>query len=296
MNMTKLIATAVHLVLAGLLFVEGPSVVSAQDIQITGPLAGAPACRHCRIYRAGRFLLQPTVSFTLQDEYARAILFGLQAQYHITDWLGIGLWGAYNPTDIDTGLTSEVKSNGQTTERNILSLPNPGEFGNQIARFRGAAALQLTFIPLRGKLSLFQNIFVDTDFYIFAGAAGIFVDQRINSADANNGGGVGGCTTVGTNPDMRTNACGQTERASVLDITWTAGAGLTMMANEWFGLSFEWRALPFAWNTSGTDEKNQQGESFPDGAIDGNDNIYRLNHMFSLGFMIYLPTAADISE
>ncbi len=278
-------------VLAGLFLVEGPSVASAQEIQITGPLAGAPACRHCRIYRDGRFLLQPTFSFTLQDEYSRAILFGLTAQYHFLDWLGIGIWGGYNPTDIDTDLTTQVKQNGQTTERNVLSLPNPGEFGNQIARFRGAAALQLTFIPLRGKLSLFQNIFVDTDFYIFAGVGGVMVEQRVETPNT-----PGGCTTVGTSAAQRTAACLQTERDTLVDVTWTAGAGLTMMVNSWFGLSFEWRALPFAWNTSGTDEKNQAGETFPDGAIDGNDNIYRLNHMFSLGLMVYLPTEVEVTD
>ncbi len=280
-------------ILAGLFLVEGPSVASAQEIQITGPLAGAPACRHCRIYRSGRFLVQPTFSFTLQDEYSRAILFGLTAQYHFTDWLGIGVWGAYNPTDIDTDLTTQVKANGQTTSRNVLSLPNAAEFGNQVARFRGAAALQLVFVPLRGKLSLFQNIFVDTDFYIFAGVAGIMVDQRAQVAST-----PAGCNIMGGagDPARRTNACGQVARDSLLDLTWTAGAGLTMMMNDWFGLSFEWRALPFAWNTSGTDEKNQDGQTFPDGAIDGNDNIYRLNHMFSLGLMIYLPTAVEVTD
>jgi len=290
MIMTKRLIIA-FAVLAGLFFVEGPSVASAQEIQITGPLAGAPACRHCRIYREGRFQLAPTVSFTLQDEYARSIIVGLQAQYHITDWLGIGVWGGYNPADVDTGLTTEVKENGQTTERNVLSLPNAAEFGNQIARLRGTAALQLTFVPLRGKLALFQNVFVDTDFYIFAGAAVVFVDQRAEVVQP------AGCTTAPpSTPATRTAACLQTERESLIDFTWTAGVGLTTMVNDWFGLAFEWRALPFAWNTSGTDEKNQAGETFPDGAIDGNDNIYRLNHMFTLGLMFYLPTSAGISE
>ena len=42
---------------------------SAQEIQLTGPLAGAPAVRQLRLHRAGRFEVSPTVSFTLLDEY-----------------------------------------------------------------------------------------------------------------------------------------------------------------------------------------------------------------------------------
>jgi len=287
--MTKRLIIA-FAVLASLLVLEGPSAVSAQDIQITGPLAGAPACRHCRIYREGRIQIQPTFSFTLQDEYSRSIILGLQAQYFFTDWLGVGVWGGYNPADIDTGLTTQVKENGQTTNRNVLSLPNRAEFGNQVARFRGAAALQLTFVPLRGKLSLFQSLFVDTDFYVFGGAALIFVDQRAEISRFENP----ACASPSAG-DL-TALCGQTERESLLDITWTAGFGLSMYFNDWIGLSFEWRALPFAWNTGGTDEKNSNGETFPDGVIDGNDNIYHFNHMFSLGITIYLPTEAGIGE
>ena len=43
----------------------------AQEIQLTGPLAGAPPARHLRLYRQGRFEIAPTVSFTLLDEYRR---------------------------------------------------------------------------------------------------------------------------------------------------------------------------------------------------------------------------------
>jgi outer membrane beta-barrel protein len=289
MTMTKRILFAVVLV-SGLVAVDGPlglgtpSVAEAQDIQITGPLAGAPACRRCRIYREGRIQLQPTFSFTLQDEYSRAILFGLQANYHITDWLGIGIWGGYAPLEIDTSLTSQIKERGQTTNRNVLSLPSAAAFGDQVARFQGAAALQLTFVPLRGKLSLFQQVFVDADFYIFAGAAGVLIEERAPVASSE------GCTVANVA------ACRQTEREGRFDITWTAGVGLMLMANQFFGLSFEWRALPFAWNTSGTDERNAAGESFPDEVIDGNDAIYRLNHMVSIGLAFYLPTEARITD
>src|SRR5688500_4793709 len=106
--------------------------VSAQDVQITGPLAGAPACHRCRIYREGRFQLQPSVAFTLQDEFSRTILFGGQLQFHLTDWLGLGAFGGFGGVHIDTGLTDQVKARGQTTDRNFLSLPDRNRFSDQI--------------------------------------------------------------------------------------------------------------------------------------------------------------------
>ena len=66
----------------------------AQELQLTGPLKGAPAVRHLRLYRQGRFEIDPAVSFSLLDEYRRTILVGARINYNITDWLALGVWGA----------------------------------------------------------------------------------------------------------------------------------------------------------------------------------------------------------
>jgi hypothetical protein len=57
----------------------------AQEVQVTGPLAGQPAVRHERIYREGRVELTPQVIFSFQDEFERIIGFGASATYHFTD-------------------------------------------------------------------------------------------------------------------------------------------------------------------------------------------------------------------
>src|SRR5580693_4623530 len=67
---------------------------AAQEILITGPLAGAPPVKKERLYRKGRFEIAPTVSFSLLDEYRRTIFVGARLQYNITEWLSIGAWGA----------------------------------------------------------------------------------------------------------------------------------------------------------------------------------------------------------
>src|ERR1700733_15171063 len=77
---------------------------AAQEILITGPLAGAPAVRKERLYRQGALEIAPTMSFTLLDEYRRTIFVGGRLQYNITEWLSIGVWGAYGLIQSTTSL------------------------------------------------------------------------------------------------------------------------------------------------------------------------------------------------
>lgn len=274
----------------------------AQDVQVEGPLAGQPAVRHMRLYRQGRLRLMPTFGMTLQNEFTRALSVGLEASYGLTDWLSIGVWGAYSIVQVDTGLTDQVSARGVTTDRNRLSLPSRQDFRNQIGNINWVTSLQLTFIPLRGKLSFFQKLFVDTDFYIFAGAAVVGIEERANvfrSNDNSNGNGVCGDAL----PVAERDAClvdSQSARANRAAVAPTFGAGLSMYFNDFIGLAIEWRGMPFAWNTSGTDERGRVVDGdvrlFPDGAINYRDRIRHFNNMVSLGLIIYLPTAPEITD
>lgn len=285
----------------GVLFGALPDVASAQEVQITGPLAGQPAVRHMRVYRQGRVQLAPFANFTLQDEFSRTIGFGATIQYHLTDWFGIGAWGFFSPIHIDTALTDQVVQTGQTTDRNALSLPNRQFFSEQIGTIDWAAALQLTFVPLRGKLSLFQKIFLDADFYISLGFGFAGISER---ADVTSESGL--CATApGASATPSTDLCVATQanRASRVAAAPTFGVGLSIYANEYMALNLEWRAMPFAWNTSGTDEggRNTSGQldtsgTFPDHAINSSDRAFHLNHMFIIGWSFYLPSHARISE
>jgi len=269
--------------------------VSAQEVQITGPLAGAPAVRRLRIYRQGRFEITPQAAFTLTDEYSRTIGFGASATYHFTDWLGIGAWGFFAPIHVDTGLTDQIAAIGQTADSNRLSLPSNGGFPNQIGTINWGAALQVVFIPLRGKLSLFQKLFIDADFFITGGAAFIGVEERGET-------GPGLCRRDPMTGVLDETSCtlSQTDRASRVAITGTFSVGLRLHVNEWMALNIEWRALPFAWNTSGADVDGRNdlaGDSgFADGLVDERDRAFHFNHMFILGWTFYLPIKARISE
>ncbi|MFI5307433.1 MAG: hypothetical protein ACHQ53_08785 [Polyangiales bacterium] len=276
----------------------------AQEVQVKGPLAGAPAVIGLRIYRQMRFQIQLHATYTLQDEYSRSLLFGGQLMFHPTDWLGVGLWGGFAPVHIDTNLTDQVGSKGQTNAVNVLSLPVPSLFSKQIAHINWMAAPQVAFIPLRGKLGIFEKLFVDTDFYIVGGVAFVGLEERKDvgagtyQACANmagtNGANLGAEITC-----FRTtvvDGAGNAQRTNRTTIAPTFGVGLSLFMSDFLAMTIEWRAMPFAWNTSGTDESGDSRGDYPDNRIDSKDRLSHFNHMLTLGFAFYLPTEPGRSQ
>jgi outer membrane beta-barrel protein len=272
----------------------GPAAprASAQDIQVEGPLAGAPAVIGLRIYREMRFQIQLQGTMTLNDEFSRAILAGGQLMFHPTDWLGIGVWGGYALANIETALTDQVAERGQTNEVNVLSLPRPSGFPDQIGKLQWIAAPQIQFIPLRGKLGIFEKLFVDTDFYLLGGVGFIGLEERAPVEEAV----YMGCAMNDLAFQITCLEGTQGERETRMAIAPTFGAGLSFYLGNWVAMTLEWRALPFAWNTSGTDEAGDARGDFPDDQINEDDRLSHFNHMLSLGFAFYLPTEPGLSH
>lgn len=291
--------TAMRLVIVSAALLTGLALgpvaprASAQDIQVEGPLAGAPAVIGLRIYREMRFQIQLQGTMTLNDEFSRAILAGGQLMFHPTDWLGIGVWGGYALANIDTALTDQVSERGQTNDVNVLSLPRPGGFTDQIGRLQWIAAPQLQFIPLRGKLGIFEKLFIDADFYLLGGVGLIGLEER---APADKDAIFDRCASSDLAMQIQCLTPTQSERESRVAIAPTFGAGLSLYMGDWVALTLEWRAMPFAWNTSGTDESGSSKGDFPDGKVDSSDQLAHFNHMFSLGFAFYLPTEPGLSH
>jgi outer membrane beta-barrel protein len=280
---------AITAVLAAL----GSTGARAQEVQVEGPLAGAPAVIGLRVYRQMRFQIQLHGTVTLEDEFSRAILPGGQLMFHPTDWLGIGIWGGFAAGNIDSALTDEVSEKGQTNEVNVLSLPSAANFAAQIGRIQWMAAPQVSFIPLRGKLGIFEKLFVDTDFYVFGGVGIAGVEERTDVP-----------FDFAENCRSRGDLAAQIEcflptqeaRTTRVAIAPTFGAGISLYLADYLAMTLEWRGLPFAWNTSGTDESGNALGDYPDNQINSDDQLSHFNHMFTLGFAFYLPTAPRISS
>jgi hypothetical protein len=310
--MRRFIVTGL-LALGGLIAWE--STASAQEIQLTGPLAGAPAVRNLRWHRKGRFEIAPTLSFTLLDEYQRTMLAGARLNYNVTDWLALGVWGAYGAVHMNTGLTDEIQKvsdarwssgwdapvdtgtgknpSGYTSgdisrnrvDRNASVLSVGKNMKDQLGTIQWVVSPQITAVPFRGKLAIFHKAFVDTELYFFGGPAFVGLKERADFTDLNK-------LKTGDN-----GLVAQTyDTATRVAIAPTFGAGLTFFTGKATGLGVEYRALPFSWNTSGFDSRGgAPSDKGPDSKVDTKDREFKFNQMITISFSVFLPTDLKLS-
>ncbi len=256
----------------------------AQQILLTGPLAGAPAVRKLRLHRRGRFEVAPAISFTLLDEYQRTILLGGRINYNITDWLALGAWGAVGSAiRIQTDLTDQIQSvnagrtDPESLDRRLTAVNLGSDFKKQLGGIDWVVAPQLTAVPFRGKLALFQSIYLDTDLYFFGGPAFVGLTERKNCDPCVGPGAFGTATRVAVAP--------------------TFGLGFNFYINKWSALGFEYRGLPFSWNTAGFDTAGGgKDKKFPDSKITNDDRQFNFNQVLTVSYNIYLPFQYKVSE
>ncbi|MEO7034633.1 MAG: hypothetical protein ABI548_12060 [Polyangiaceae bacterium] len=287
----KFFKRAVSVLAVTLALFAGTERAQAQEIQLTGPLAGAPAVRKLRLHRKGRIEFAPAVSFTLLDEYQRTILLGARLQYNFTDWLSFGAWGALGSViRIPTYLTDQVQgvnadrraqpvdaAHPLSLDRRLTAVNMGPDFKKQLGGIDWVVAPQLTVVPFRGKLALFQSIYLDTDLYFFGGPAFVGLTERKDCA-------VGACGT-------------SFETATRMAIAPTFGLGFTFYINKWSALGFEYRGLPFAYNSGGFDTAGKgKDNKFPDNKISSADRQFNFNQLLTVSYNIYLPFQAKVSE
>jgi hypothetical protein len=271
----------------------------AQEIQLTGPLAGAPAVRQLRLHRKGRVEIAAGASFTLLDEYQRTILPGLRVSWHPTDWLGFGVWGAYG-ISTTTSLTDELQGkaidqrtctapapdNVSPCKLTAVNLTRPGIDGStgklvddQLGAIQFVAAPQINVVPFRGKLSLFGALTADTDISFFAGAAFVGVQERTACGKDDDGNAITACSN-------------SFKLESSLRIAPTFGLSWNFYPRQipFFGFGAEYRAMPFSRNTSGFDNAGSgNDEAFPDTAVNIKDRQFRFNSMVTVNLLFSFP-------
>jgi opacity protein-like surface antigen len=292
--MTRRFVKSVLASLAVACAVSATGAANAQELQLTGPLKGAPAVRHLRLYRQGRFEIAPVASFSLLDEYRRTILVGARLNYNITDWLAIGIWGGAGVASLSTDLTDKIDATAPRdplTTINVNHSGNPSgqakgvpeaSFADQTAKISYVVSPQVTFIPFRGKLAIFNKIFVDTDFYIAGGVAFVGVQEREDC---------GGASEVKcSNPTSFA-------LQSLTKVAPTFGVGLTFYPSSFVSFGVEYRALPFSWNRSGFDSRGSgPNGNFPDQQVNSDDETFKFNMLVNVFLGFSFPTAPKISE
>ncbi len=266
-------------------FLASEKTASAQEIQLTGPLAGAPAVKHERLYRKGRFEVAPGFSFTLLDEYRRQMMPSLRLQYNITDWLGIGVWGAAGVINPTTDLTDKIDAKSPSNPQTWLNVS--GNYKDQTGTMQWIAAPQLQAVPFRGKIALFQKIFVDTDAYFHGGLAFVGLKERANCE-------VGQC--VGAERKETFDMSSRTALAP------TFGLGFNFylpFSKGLMALNLEYRALPFSWNRGGFDSRGAgENGKFPDQRITSADQTFKFNQLIgvNIGFSFPKLKVSDVEE
>jgi hypothetical protein len=282
--------------LCALLAICASTRASAQEIQLTGPLAGAPAVRQLRLHRQSRVEIAPSVSFTLLDEYQRTILPGGRITYNLADWLAIGVWGAFGAVKVPTGLTEKIQDitaarrapvdqGGENDDyptnisiNNLRTRESIGRngFKNQLGRIDFIVSPQVTLVPFRGKLAIFQKIFVDADAFVFGGPAIIGLTER-QTCESN-------CAE----------AFGLQTRTAIAP---TFGLGFNFYLAKFLALGLEWRGIPFAWNTGGFDTRGANPDGrFPDNKITDQDREFKFNQVLTVNLGFYIPTKPKSSE
>jgi len=267
---------------------DGASSASAQDVHVSGPLAGAPAVKKLRLWRDMRVHVEPFFAFTIGDEYSRSLIVGGEARFHFLDWLGIGGWGGYSVAKLDTNLTNEIQAKAPDEEPNVLDLPENENFPAQIGRLNWWSGVELHFVPFRGKLAMFQKVFFDADLDFFVGAAFVGVEERADAIGQPPGAQVEFCSIEGNPMD---DGCleSQTARSKRTAIAPSFGVAFNAFFHDFLGISLRWRGIPFKYNTGGTDNNR-------DNLIDSNDRIRQFNNMFTVGLIFVLPPKTKTTD
>ncbi len=296
--MKRKLTIALLAIVAAVAVVSLAGEASAQEVQITGPLAGAKAVRRLRLHRDGRFEIAPHATFTILDEFRRHVLFGARLNYAIFDWFGIGVWGG-GGLSYNAGLSDELQTkavdgrncagnpNSLSCKRTAVSLCN-GKSGDdclaktQLGRIVWMIAPQLTFVPFRGKFSIFGKAFMDADISLFVGPAIIGLQERATcgSADATN--------ALCSDPSSFT-------LASRVTATATFGLGFNFYPTNYLSFGAEFRGTPFLWNTSGADVGSESGRN-QDNFVDSNDRAFHFNPMISVFVGVQLPPKIKVSD
>ncbi|MGD8607722.1 MAG: hypothetical protein PVH21_10545 [Myxococcales bacterium] len=269
---------------------SGPSSAKAQEVYVSGPLAGAPAVKKLRLWRDMRLHVEPFFAFTIADEYARSLIVGGEARFHFLDWLGIGGWGGYTVGKLNTNLTGEVQSSdAPITNANRLDLPTHQNFPDQIGRLNWWSGVEMHFVPFRGKLAMFQKVFFDADLDFFAGVAFVGVEERANAVGLPSRGDVTDCLIGGSSTLDQGCTGSQLARSKRTAIAPSFGVAFSAFFKEFLGIALRWRGIPFKYNTGGTDNND-------DGQINSQDRIRQFNNMFTVGIIFVLPPKTKTSD
>jgi outer membrane beta-barrel protein len=244
------------------------------------PLAGQPAVRRRLLMRKLRFEVTPQFLTSINQDYKHAFGPGANLQFHLTDWLAIGVQGAYL-LNSDTALEDKVRGALPTAAYNSYAGPQPNLqiHDEHVLGINAIMSAYAQITPFYGKIAFFSALFVNYDLYVNGGIG--FVNYTSKC-----------CSTVDTTgkpaetmPDPNT----QNGHFDGLKVGGEFGVGAHIYFNEWLGLQFELRDYIVGANPGGLDVNG-------DRKLDSGDEGPQNNLFFGVGVTIMLPPTARQSR
>lgn len=265
------------------LFVLGGT---AQAAEYRNPLEGQPAIRRRLELRKNRFEITPGFMFSFNQDFRQFLGGSLALQYHITDWLGIAVQGAYG-INYDTGLTQRVADALPGSQRGLQ--PSKDQFRDHLGDIRYLFSAYVTVTPFSGRLSFFGAGSVRYDFYALAGFGGLFLTNRWdpNARDPNTNQPLNDTTANCEGGDP--NRCNPNNDGFKFGLM--VGGGAHLYFTQWFGLNFEIRDYIASTNPGGFDVNGD-----PQRQITAADQTFTNNLFVTVGLSFIVPPRARVSR
>ncbi len=127
----------------------------ATPAQADDVLEGSPIVRRNSLYRQARHEVAAVFGATLGDPYVRTLLPGVRYDFHLRDWLSVGV-------DVLVGLPMQTAAS-QTIETKVQK--NNDAFGMETTHMRFLGGAHVSVAPLVGKFIAFGSLPVNFDFH-----------------------------------------------------------------------------------------------------------------------------------
>ena len=248
--------------------VAAPLVAHAQR---RSPLEDAPAVRKRVELRSTRFEAGAGLGTSINQTFYHAILVNVHLGFHLSDWLSISAFAAFNVASPGTGFQTQLQTTlPDAPDPDRRRDPTKSQERSALNKMSMMLGGQAELTPFTGKYSLFGKLFAHYDFYAFLGPGFINVTptgSNLNPCDNNN---TRECAVSGLKPGGN------------------VGLGLHTFFNQWLALNVELRDIIAQINPAGRDVNG-------DGHADANDEHWSHTFMVGANLVIYLPATADIS-
>lgn len=246
------------------------------------PLAGQPAVRRRLLLRKLRFEVTPQFVTSINQNYKHAFGPGINLQFHLTDWLAIGVQGVYT-LNSNTALEDKVRAALPTMPYNKYAGPQPNLniHDEHVMGIQAIFSAYAQITPFYGKIAFFSALFVNYDLYVNGGIG--FVNYTSKCCSTVDVTGKPGYNPMVDDPNT------QNGHFDGFKIGGQIGVGAHVYFNEWFGLQFELRDYIVGANPGGLDVNG-------DRKLNSGDEGPQNNIFFGIGLTFMLPPSARQSR